>query len=195
MTRDFSRLAVSPPVPHNHRLFGLLSKAGSGLTLVMEPAIVFAVCNSHGAKAWSLEYMEGALAAKVFASEEPVPGNTSKYFVARAQRFAVKIPICYRPQDADDWQEGTTVNVSASGVLFRAAHTLTTPGGLQFTLCLPIVIAGDAGAEIRGHGTIIREVPGAAAAETPLFALSIERYRIVRKKAPKNGSKKDPERV
>lgn len=136
--------------------------------------------------------MEGALVAKVSAFEEPVPGNTRKYFVARAQRFAVKMPICYRPKNAKDWQEGTTVNVSASGVLFRAAHVLTTPGGLHLTLCLPIVIPGEPGAEIRGQGTIIREVRGAAAAETPLFALSIERYRIVRKKAPKFGEQKGP---
>jgi hypothetical protein len=138
--------------------------------------------------------MEGALLAKFFPFEEPVPENTSKYFVARAQRFAMKMPICYRPHDAEDWQEGTTVNVSASGVLFRAAHALTTPGGLQFTLCLPVVIAGDAGAEIRGHGTIIREVTGAAVVEAPLFALSIERYRIVRRKAPKIGEQKDHEK-
>lgn len=119
-----------------------------------------------------------------------VPIEEGKELVERAQRFLLETPIRYWANEAGDWEEGKTVNISATGVLFRTARPSRPPAGLRFTLTLPEVVFGEAGAEIRCRGKLIREVIRSSPDEMPMFALSIDRYQIVRKKAGKDGGQK-----
>ncbi|MGH9354285.1 MAG: PilZ domain-containing protein [Terriglobia bacterium] len=100
----------------------------------------------------------------------------------RAQRFAVEIPVRYRETGSVDWQEGTTVNVSASGILFRSAQSLRPRTALDVALTLPVAISGEAPAEIGCRGTVVREVRDSSHHEVPMLAVSIARYRFVHKR-------------
>lgn len=135
----------------------------------------------------------GALVEKLVTSERASPfasgtlmmadrrSKDHKDFVQRAKRFAVAIPVRYRRSKSAEWREGTTVNISASGILVRASDSSKPPATLDFALALPVVAQGEPGAEIRCHGSLVREVEDADHEET-IFAVSIGRYRIVRKR-------------
>jgi hypothetical protein len=112
--------------------------------------------------------------------------NDQQGFVQRAKRFAVAIPIRYRRRKSAEWREGTTVNVSVSGILVRGSESSKPPATLDFALTLPTVASGKPGAEIRCRGTLVRKIEGAGHEET-VFAVSIERYRIVRKRWDSEG--------
>ncbi len=105
-----------------------------------------------------------------------------KEFVQRAQRFALEIPVRYREKDAVDWQEGTTVNVSASGILFRAAKSLKPRTVLDVALTLPVAISGEGAAEIGCRGTVVREALDSGHQNTAVIVVSIARHRFVHKR-------------
>lgn len=100
----------------------------------------------------------------------------------RAQRFALEMPIRYRGTGNVDWHEGTTINISTSGILFRAAASARPPADVQITVAFPAVIPGHAGAELRCRGTLIREVSGSSPHAAPVFAVAIGRCRIARRR-------------
>ncbi|MGH9344414.1 MAG: PilZ domain-containing protein [Terriglobia bacterium] len=100
----------------------------------------------------------------------------------RAQRFAVEIPIRYRETGSADWQEGTTVNISASGILFRSARSFRPRTALDVALTLPVAISGEAPAEIGCHGAVVRVVRDSSRPRMPMLAVSIARYRFVHKR-------------
>lgn len=108
--------------------------------------------------------------------------NNPDDLVNRAQRFALAIPMRYRGNKVEVWQEATTVNVSTSGILFRPAQPFLPPRVLHIALALPALISGKSGAEIRCRGTFVRQVSGASQEEAPMFAVTIGRCRIVRKR-------------
>lgn len=99
--------------------------------------------------------------------------------IKRAQRFAIELPMKYREKGDKDWCEGTTVNISASGVLFRAVRVLDPQSDVEIALTLPVAISGEAPGEIGCHGTVVRKIFGARSRKQPLLAASIVRYRFV----------------
>jgi len=82
------------------------------------------------------------------------------------------------------------MNVSMSGVLFRAPQALQPQSAVEVALTLPVAIAGEVPAEIGCRGTIIRNVPVKGSDKLPLVAASILRYRFVhrRQNAGRDGS-------
>lgn len=118
------------------------------------------------------------------ASSAAVAGHGAKDgkgFAQRAQRFAVETSIRYREAGTANWQETTTVNISASGILFRAVQPLPPRATLDITLALPVAISGEAPAEIRCRGTVVRKASDFGRQDTPVLAVSIARYRFVHK--------------
>ncbi|MGH9357005.1 MAG: PilZ domain-containing protein [Terriglobia bacterium] len=115
------------------------------------------------------------------------PGATNQVkdkadFTQRAQRFTIGIPIRYRETGTVAWLDGTTVNISKSGILFLAHQTLQPLTTLDVTLTLPAAISGEAPAEIGCRGTVVRDGFEAGRNGRPILAVSIVRYRFFHKR-------------
>ena len=74
----------------------------------------------------------------------------------RAQRFNLHLPMKYRQLGEHDWRDGTTENISRSGMLFRAEEAIPPNVQLEINLVLPAEIAGLSAAEVVCRGEIVR---------------------------------------
>ena len=62
----------------------------------------------------------------------------------RAQRFKIHTALRYRPAGGEgEWQQGTMVNISESGVLFRTNQEVPTIREIEMRFRLPTVMAGE----------------------------------------------------
>ena len=64
--------------------------------------------------------------------------KTVKQVGGRAPRFALDVPLRYRPIGATAWQEGRTENISRSGVLFLADRVMEVDTRIEMTFVLPV---------------------------------------------------------
>jgi CheY-like chemotaxis protein len=96
----------------------------------------------------------------------------------RAQRYKMELPLRYRPIGEAQWREGTTENISRSGLLFRVAETLPMAVQLEISMVLPPEIAGLASAEVVCRGEIVRTVAAESAAMNPSLAAKILQYQF-----------------
>jgi hypothetical protein len=112
-------------------------------------------------------------------------GVIDRVKLLRAQRFAIHIPLRYRPIDQASWLDGTTENISSSGVLFRTKHLLDVQTPIEMQLELPAVIAGKWAGHVVCRGRIIRTV----APDTPnipsALAAAILDYELIRPHDPR----------
>jgi len=96
----------------------------------------------------------------------------------RARRFPIAAELLFREHGRSAWRTGTTINVSRSGVLFRAEGkppASTRP--LDFILKLPL--NGDTPApHVRCTGHVVRIAPGMVAGGGHAVAVSIEGYAL-----------------
>lgn len=97
----------------------------------------------------------------------------------RAQRFAMEIAIRYREAGSEDWHEGTTVNISSSGILFRLPRPLKADI-LDIEFHLPIAIPGEVPAAIECRGKVIRTVSEPEGPDGSTLAVSIGHYKFLR---------------
>jgi hypothetical protein len=104
--------------------------------------------------------------------------------MSRAARFDLRIPIRYRASGEAGWGEGTTENISRSGVLFRAKQLLGVGTPIDLAFALPAEISGEAHAEVTCHGRIVRHEVAANAGTLPGLAATILNYRFLRTKEP-----------
>ena len=96
----------------------------------------------------------------------------------RAQRYKMQLPLRYRPMGEAQWREGTTENISRSGLLFRAEETLQPTVQLEINMVLPPEIAGLASAEVMCRGEIVRTVAAESATTNPALAAKILQYQF-----------------
>ena len=96
----------------------------------------------------------------------------------RAQRFNLHLPLKYRLVGEDGWREGTTENISRSGMLFRAEEMLATNAQLEINLVLPAEIAGLSSAEVVCRGEVVRTIEGDASTVNPALAAKILQYHF-----------------
>ena len=97
----------------------------------------------------------------------------------RARRFAIKTPIHYREAGGTRWFDGTTENISWSGVLFRTDQVLELKTAIQMSFSLPVSMCSDALGQIHCRGAVVRLVPNAESSVTTIAA-TIRSYRLVR---------------
>jgi len=97
---------------------------------------------------------------------------------SRAQRFQLQLPLKYRQIGEQGWREGTTENISRSGMLFRAEELLSPNVQLEINLVLPPEIAGLAAAEVVCRGEIVRTVNAEAPSVSPALAAKILQYHF-----------------
>ena len=99
---------------------------------------------------------------------------------ARARRFEMQIPLRYRVDGESHWHNGTTRNISRSGVLFQGEDWAEPHAPFEMTLLLPDEMGVDRPAEVVCRGTVMRSEWGGNDADGPLIAIKISHYRLVR---------------
>jgi len=107
-----------------------------------------------------------------------VKGFADKSVPMRAQRFNLHLPLRYRTLGEQGWREGTTENISRSGVLFRAQEALQPNAQLEINLVLPPEIAGLTATEVICRGEVVRTVESADNTLSPALAAKILQYRF-----------------
>ncbi len=96
----------------------------------------------------------------------------------RAQRFDLHLPLKYRLVGEQNWRQGTTENISRSGMLFRAEEAIPTNAQLEINLVLPAEIAGLSAAEVVCRGEIVRTSSSDTATVHPALAAKILQYHF-----------------
>jgi len=89
----------------------------------------------------------------------------------RAPRFPLRLPLRFRPSGDAAWSEGTTVNISRSGVLFNTDKPLEPQTVLEIQMELPTGIAGELPANVICCGPVTRIEP-------PFVAAAFAHYRF-----------------
>lgn len=97
---------------------------------------------------------------------------------ARAQRFQLQLPLRYRRIGEKIWHQGTTENISRSGMLFKADEELQPSAQLEISLVLPAEIAGLAATEVVCRGEVVRTVAPRADKLSPALAARILQYHF-----------------
>jgi PAS domain S-box-containing protein len=96
----------------------------------------------------------------------------------RATRFDLHLPMKYRLVGESGWREGTTENISRSGMLFQAEEPIAANAQLEINLVLPAEIAGLAAAEVVCRGEIVRTVITETGTVSPTLAAKILQYHF-----------------
>jgi hypothetical protein len=119
--------------------------------------------------------------------------KTSPQYVERARRFALHLPVYFRLPHSPKWLEGTTENISYTGLLFHSSYPLAPETALQLRLQVAVGTKRSYGAEIRCKGAVVR-VEQRNVPETPIaLAVAIRDYRIVRRDVVSGGPAGMPE--
>jgi hypothetical protein len=97
---------------------------------------------------------------------------------ARAERFPIHAPVRYRVADGP-WHQGTTKNISRSGLLLQAEVAPTPNTPIEMVVELPSVLEGEGAARVVCRGRVVRtetldEIQGT------MLAAEITAYRIGR---------------
>ena len=89
----------------------------------------------------------------------------------RAQRFPIQTPLRYRRRGETAWSEGTTVNISRTGVLFQTEEKMEPETVLEMQIVFPSSMTAGAAAHIICWGPVTRT-------EASLVAAAMRHYRF-----------------
>ena len=101
----------------------------------------------------------------------------SSEFQPRAQRFPIHVPIQYHECDKGDWHEGTTVNISRTGILFQTDSDIPPQTELEFRLLFPAEVTGTSAMNVICWGPAVRKAEEAPPGNV-MIAAAIQRYRF-----------------
>ncbi len=105
--------------------------------------------------------------------------DTSQYTV-RAPRFPIQTSLQYRQEGESEWHAGVTINISRSGVLFRADKNVMPDAVLEMQIVLPAEVTGEVPARVFCRGPVVRTAPPDPLDNRPVLAAAISRYRFAR---------------
>jgi len=106
-----------------------------------------------------------------------VPGVAR--LIPRAQRFSLQLPVLYRRSDESPWLQGTTRNISRSGVLFQTHAYQGSGVSLDLLLLMPEDMVGPVPAKVHCHGRVVRILSADAPTTDTTLAVKISDYRFV----------------
>jgi PAS domain S-box-containing protein len=112
---------------------------------------------------------------------QPAPLARNRHKISspfRATRFDLHLPLKYRLVGESGWREGTTENISRSGMLFQAEEFIAPNAQLEINLVLPAEIAGLAAAEVVCRGEIVRTIDRESGKVSPTLAAKILQYHF-----------------
>jgi PAS domain S-box-containing protein len=150
----------------------------AGITLLQKPFTLHALkAKVREVLDQSMLPLEVAMSARaVINSEARVPRDKVPRF--RAQRFNLHLPLRYREVGEQGWRQGTTSNISRSGLLFDAEEVLQPNAQLEINLVLPAEIAGLSPTEVVCRGEVVRSVESEGATTSPSLAAKILQYHF-----------------
>ena len=108
------------------------------------------------------------------------PRQEERGCIPRAERFPIRAPLRYRESGQATWSEGTTVNISRSGVLFSAEREIEPKTLLEVRILFPADNIGENPANVICWGPVVRAEPPKLHDRQPELAVSILRYRFTR---------------
>jgi PAS domain S-box-containing protein len=120
---------------------------------------------------------EVAMSAQAAAQRQAALGR-EQFPPSRAQRFQLHLPLKYRRLGEEMWHEGTTENISRSGMLFQAEEALQPSAQLEINLVLPAEIAGLSATEVVCRGEVVRTVQTNGGTVHPALAARILQYHF-----------------
>lgn len=107
-------------------------------------------------------------------------GTTILQIGDRASRFPVDMPMRYRPIGDVGWNEGRTLNLSRSGVLFEAGDNLAPDTPIEMSFDLPTEFGGGPGTQVICRGQVVRTLLPPATDAAPSVAASFGELRTLR---------------
>ena len=98
----------------------------------------------------------------------------------RSPRFPIETTIHYRKQGNSHWEEGRTLDISESGVLFGTRNVPAPRTAVEMSFSLPVGGGNQAGGQVICQGEIVRNAPPTRSSDMPLVAATIVKYRLAR---------------
>ena len=103
--------------------------------------------------------------------------KTGPRLTRRAERIPLEMPLRFRLPEQAVWSEGSAMNISSSGVLFRADQSIKKHTPIQLSYVLPTTVVGNSSLPVHCKGEIVRtETPASPEDGTFLFAVKILGY-------------------
>ncbi len=96
----------------------------------------------------------------------------------RAQRFPIQAPVRYRESGGSGWSEGTTINISSSGVLFWAAKSLQAKTAIEMQILFPAEVTGTTAVNITCSGRVVRTLSVLPPESRSAMAAAILHFRL-----------------
>lgn len=106
--------------------------------------------------------------------------KTSSQDTERAKRFPLRLPVYFRELDSPTWLEGTTENISYTGMLFLSSSALALESTLDLKLRLGVGIKGGMPPEVLCKGVVVRQEQRRAQQASVALAIAIRDFSIVR---------------
>jgi hypothetical protein len=100
--------------------------------------------------------------------------------VSRAERFPLNLPVRYREPHRPEWLEGTTGNISRSGVLLLTDASLPPRMTIKLRFKLPVTITGETPGEVVCKGMVVRTEENPMSGIPAALAVAIHSYRMTR---------------
>ncbi len=75
---------------------------------------------------------------------------------SRPKRFALEIPLEFRPEGSDRWWPAKTENISANGILFRGGKAVPPLTPVDIVLQLPPALTGEGVVRLLCSGYVVR---------------------------------------
>ncbi len=85
----------------------------------------------------------------------------------RERRLRHEVPVLFRVKGKEEWSEGTTENISRSGVLFRSPVSLEPHTKVELKFQMPKELTGDSPAEVVCQAAVRRVTPNAGSKKQP----------------------------
>lgn len=93
--------------------------------------------------------------------------------INRATRFPLKVPIHYRKSGMLNWHDGSTINISRTGVLFHTDESLPVDMKLEIRISLP------QDTTLACQGSVVRSEPSVTTEALKGLAARISHARIL----------------
>jgi PilZ domain len=110
-------------------------------------------------------------------------GNKKTAWTPRERRLRHKVTVQFRVVGSKMWHEGTTENISKSGVLFQSSDSFQEGVGLELVFEMPKEVTGDEAAPVLCKCTVARVTSSQKEPAVFHIACSVSDYEFMKAKA------------